>query len=132
MSIGTWEPGDKKTVEVVEHEKLIELLTYYRQADPERLSESMSADQIQHDANLMRLGEECWRNAELLADDEFEPLIKFFTLAEMQLAGWDGGVRSPVIYFVKQMKKRGLFTPELRKWIKKNTDNRYLPNGSVL
>ena len=49
-----------------------------------------------------------------------------------QLPGWDGGVRSPVIYLVKLMKERGLFTPELRKWIKKNTDNRYLPNGSVL
>ena len=132
MSIGTWEPGNKGSAEVVEHGKLVELLACFRQADPERLSDSMSPDQIQRDAGLMRLDEESWRNCELLADDEFEPLVRFFTLAEMQLPGWDSGVRSPVIHLVSHMKKRGLFTPELRKWVKKNTDNRYLPNGSAL
>jgi len=132
VSIGSWEPGNKTSLQVVEHGKLIELLTCFRQADPAMLADSMSPDQIQRDAKLMKLGEDSWRNCESLADDEFEPLVRFFTLAEMQLPGWDGGVRSPVIYLVNHMKQRGLFTPELRKWIKKNTDNRYLPNGSVL
>ncbi|MFT7688808.1 MAG: hypothetical protein ACI9FB_004173, partial [Candidatus Azotimanducaceae bacterium] len=33
---------------------------------------------------------------------------------------------------VKVLKKRQLFDAELRKWIKANTENRYLPNGAVL
>ena len=132
MSIGTWEPGKKKSVELVEHGKMVELLECFRQADPEKLSASLPSELINRDAALMKLDEESWRNCESLADDELEPLIKFFTLAEMQLPGWDGGVRSPVIYLANQLKKRGLFTPELRKWVKKNTDNRYLPNGSAL
>jgi len=132
VSIGTWEPGNKQSVEPVEHDKLKELISLYRQADPERLADVLSPALIQSDAGLMKLDEASWQNCQVLTDDEFEPLVRFFTLAEMQLPGWDGGVRSPVIYLVKLMKERGLFTPELRKWIKKNTDNRYLPNGSVL
>jgi len=132
VSIGTWEPGKKKDIDKVEHEKLIELLNLFREADPENLEDSMSPAQIQDNAGLMRLTATSWSNAELLADDELEPLVRFFTLAEMQLPGWDGGVKSPVVYLVKEMKKRDLFSPEFRRWIKKNTDNRYLPNGSAL
>jgi hypothetical protein len=132
MSIGTWEPGSKKSVDIVEHEKLMELLSCFQSADPEKLSESMSATQVQTNAGLMSLSEESWQSCDLFADEELEPLVRFFTLAEMQLPGWDSGAKSPVIYLVKVMKKRGSFTPEFRKWIKKNSDNRYIPNGSVL
>ncbi|MFT4714459.1 MAG: hypothetical protein ACJAVI_000622 [Candidatus Azotimanducaceae bacterium] len=132
MSIGIWEPGNKKSVDIVELEKLMELLSCFQTADPEKLSESMSATQVQTNAGLMNLSEESWQSCDSLADEALEPLVRFFTLAEMQLAGWDSGAKSPVIYLVKVMKKRGLFTPELRKWIKKNSDNRYIPNGSVL
>lgn len=132
MTIGTWEPGNKKSVVVVEHEKLMELLSCFQTADPEKLSESLSATQIQANAGLMSLGADSWQNCELLADEALEPLVRFFTLAEMQLSGWDSGAKSPVIYLVKVMKDRGVFSPELRKWIKKNSDNRYIPNGSVL
>lgn len=132
MSVGTWEPGNKKSVDVVEHEKLVELLSCFQAADPEKLSESLSDAQIQTNAGLMSLTEASWLSCELLADEDLEPLVHFFTLAEMQLPGWDSGAKSPVIYLVKVMKKRGLFSPELRKWIKKNSDNRYIPNGSVL
>jgi|TARA_B100000497_G_scaffold14913_1_gene17218 hypothetical protein len=132
VTIGTWEPGSNKNTEVVEHAKLIELLECWRGADPEKLSDAMSDAQVRDNAGLMRLDAASWCNTELLADDELDPLVRFFTLAEMQLSGWDAGVRSPVVYLVKEMKKRGLFTADCRKWIKKNTDNRYLPNGSAL
>ena len=59
-------------------------------------------------------------------------LVRFFTLAEMQLAGWEAGKQSPVIPLVKVLKGRGSFDAELRRWIKTHTDNRYLPYGSVL
>jgi hypothetical protein len=37
-----------------------------------------------------------------------------------------------VIYLVRLLKQRGTFEPELRQWIKANTDNRYLPNGALV
>ena len=36
------------------------------------------------------------------------------------------------IYLVKILKGRSAFRPELRKWVKTNSDNRYLPHGAVL
>ena len=50
----------------------------------------------------------------------------------MQLPGWEAGKKNPVIYLVRILKDRDGFDPELRKWIKTNTDNRYLPYGSAL
>ena len=70
--------------------------------------------------------------ATALSDEELIGLVRFFTLAEMQLPGWDGGKQSPVIYLVRILKQRGAFTPMLRQWVKANTDNRYLPNGALL
>ena len=45
---------------------------------------------------------------------------------------WEAGNKSPVIPLVKILKERGDFEADLRKWIKSNTKNRYLPNGSAL
>ena len=80
----------------------------------------------------MKSGGEVWKEAEVLSDTDIRRLIVFFTLAERQLSGWEAGRLSPVIDLVRILKQRGSFQPELRKWIKANTDNRYLPNGAVL
>jgi hypothetical protein len=37
-----------------------------------------------------------------------------------------------VIPLVKMLKERGDFDADLRKWIKSNTKNRYLPYGSAI
>lgn len=62
---------------------------------------------------------------------QLEHLIRFFTLAEMQLSGWTAGEKSAVIPLVRQLKVRGEFEKSLRVWIKSNTDNRFLPHGSL-
>ena len=67
-----------------------------------------------------------------LDDGELDDLIRLFTLAEMQLPGWEAGKKSPVIYLVRILKARDAFSADLRRWVKANTDNRYLPNGSAL
>jgi hypothetical protein len=81
---------------------------------------------------MMKLEESEWHLAEPLSAEDLVGLIRFFTLAEMQLQGWEAGSKNPVIYFVRMLKSRGEFPPELRKWVRANTDNRYLPNGAAL
>lgn len=127
--IGVWEPrGPAKLDEA----RLQHYIALFATAVPTDLGEVMSEDDINADAGLMQLPESAWQLAESLDDAGLETLVRFFTLAEMQLPGWEAGKQSPVIYLVRIMKARGSFTPELRKWIKANTDNRYLPYGSVL
>ncbi len=67
-----------------------------------------------------------------LGDEAIVALIKLFTLAEMQLVGWESSAKSPVIPLVRVLKQRGSYPEDLTAWIKSNTDNRFLPHGSLM
>ena len=131
MTIGVWEPAKDAAEQGL---SLDDLKAYAVLTDGalENLAASLTAAQISDDGRLMRLDEAPWQVATALSDEELIGLVRFFTLAEMQLPGWDGGKQSPVIYLVRILKQRGAFTPMLRQWVKANTDNRYLPNGALL
>lgn len=58
-------------------------------------------------------------------------LIRLFTLAE-RLPGWDAGPRSPVIALAAELKGRDAYPADLTRWIRANSDNRFLPYGSLL
>ena len=135
MSVGVWEPGKAVTVD-------LQLLQYFLEVMGDEdslgddnaleLSKRLTPEEISRYKGVMKLPEETWAVAESLTDRQVEDLARFFTLAEVQFAGWDAGKRSPVIPLVRILKKRGSFRSELRRWIKSHTDNRYLPYGSAL
>jgi len=50
----------------------------------------------------------------------------------MVLPGFELGARSPVIALVRLLKQRGEYPDDLTGWVKANTDNRFLPYGSLL
>lgn len=127
MTVGEWQPSKPATIDV---EKLRQYVGLFDSADPENLALSMSQEQMSTDKRLMSHTD--WSVAEQLTDSELESLIRFFTLAEGQLTDWHGGKHSPVIALVKHLKQRSSFDPELRKWVRANTENRYLPNGAIL
>ena len=57
----------------------------------------------------------------------------FFTLIEMALPEWAAGAKSPVISINKILKSRGhKLEKDMLLWIKQNSDNRFIPNGSPL
>jgi hypothetical protein len=129
MSVGVWEPSKSSSFSL---ELVRGLLGDISNIDLEAIADAMGEDFINSNSKLMTLTWESWKVVDVLSDADMETLIRFFTLAEMQLQGWKGGNQNPVIYLVRILKSRDAFTPELRKWIKKNTDNRYLPYGSAL
>ena len=130
MAVGVWNPeeSEHKTVDTG-------LLKRFLVVDPgtggiqEADLESAGVDA---ENGIMKLDASAWQSAEALQTEEIVRLVRIFTLVESQVPGWDAGPKSPVIPLVKLLKKRDGFTPELRKWIKANTDNRYLPYGSAL
>ncbi len=130
MSVGLWEPNSDKRSGVVVGEEVIDSFLalpknqYISLQDLEKLG-------LDSRQSVMRLGVEAWQLAEDRSVDELNQLIRVFTLIEA-LPGWDAGEKSPVIAFVKILKAKGQFGSDLRKWIKSNTDNRYLPYGSAL
>ncbi len=125
---GVWEPGKAVVPEEAVLNRFIEVI----RSSGEDLTEVMSPYEVTGNAGLMQLDQAAWILLADFPDDDLESLARFFTLAEMQLTGWDGGKRSPVIYIVAELRKRDAFPAELRKWIKANTENRYLPYGSAL
>lgn len=129
MSTGVWEPARPVQIDLG---KLRELAGLVKTINLENLTAALPPETIESEKKLMRCQSKDWIAADGLDDDELISLIRFFTLAEMQLPGWDGGRLSPVIYLVTILKQRSAFDSELRRWIKANTDNRYLPNGAVL
>lgn len=66
-----------------------------------------------------------------LGSDELVALVRLYTLAE-RLPGWEAGPRSPVIALAAELKKRNDYPDDLTAWIKANTDNRFLPYGSLM
>jgi hypothetical protein len=129
MTIGTWDPAKSSSLTL---ERLQELLTQISGLEENALAASLSDEFIRSNSQLMRLDAISWQVAEQLTEDDLVALVRFFTLAEMQLSGWEAGNRNPVIPLVRILKQRDQFSPELRKWIKASTDNRYLPYGSAL
>jgi len=67
-----------------------------------------------------------------LSDEQVLQLIRIFTLGEMQFSSWAAGDKSPVIVLVQLLKQRGVYDPEMTRWIKSNTTNRFLPHGNLL
>ena len=129
MSIGEWEPSRSRVIDL---QKLKQYVGFAEQLDLDKLLEGLPAEIVKADMHLMKQPEAGWQAAEQLPDADLKALVRFFTLAEMQLPGWEGGKLSPVIYLVKVLRHRSAFDADLRRWIKANTDNRYLPNGAAL
>ena len=132
MSVGVWEPvtgNESSLVELGLMERFAKLVEGRTDAvDMEKLEAADLADKRW----VMTAGTSAWDGAKSLDSDTVIGLVRLFTLLEDQLSGWEAGKQSPVIPLVKILKERNDFNDELRKWIKSNTKNRYLPYGSAL
>lgn len=134
MSIGTWSADPAASQSITVSEQLLQsfiALTEQQQLDD--LSQQLSAQEQADYALLMRQNLAFWQpHVQELSDAEIIALMKFFTKAE-QLPGWDAGDQSPVIALGKILKQRGTgINKELSLWIKANSNNRFLPHGSLL
>ncbi|MEE8077882.1 MAG: hypothetical protein V3T18_02705, partial [Pseudomonadales bacterium] len=70
--------------------------------------------------------------AENLTSGQVVSLIRLFTLAETRFANWEAGANSPVVVLARLLKTRDAYPADLTGWIKANTENRFLPYGSLL
>ena len=134
MTLGSWDP---KTAEAtasfsIDPQQLQHFIQLANDDQLDDLAEQLDDTQIQQQAALMQLPEADWLTAcEDLPSSELLALIHFFTVAEM-LPGWQCGEKSPVIWLTKIIKKRGeKLDKELLVWIRTNSNNRFLPYGSL-
>ncbi|MBT3644251.1 MAG: hypothetical protein P8I59_12590 [Pseudomonadales bacterium] len=128
MTLGVWKPASEQSLSMTGLTGLLEQLP----VDALQSLEGLTADAFEAQRNWIKLPAQNWAAAEALPLEHIRQLIRFFTLAEYHWAGWEAGKLSPVIPLVAQLKQRDAFDATFRRWIKTNTDNRYLPNGAIL
>jgi len=132
MSVGVWKPSGDDESRVLSP-ALLDRFLLLADGISGRIDASMlDAAELANENWVMTSGPRAWAIARELDTESAISLVRLFTLVEDQVSGWEAGNKSPVIWLVKVLKERGDLEADLRKWIKSNTKNRYLPHGSAL
>lgn len=127
MSVGAWDPAEQ--IRALDASVLAELTEAAKRLHLDGFG--LSAAAAGRLAATVHLAPEAWRAAEGLADDDLIALVRFYTLAEGRFAEWKAGAKSPVIALCRMLRSRGAWPADLTAWIKANSDNRFLPYGSL-
>lgn len=126
--VGTWDPGDRVTLSEGRLESVRRAARHLDDADF-----GLDAAELRALAALMSLEADQWdaaaRNEEA---PELVAWIRFFTLAEARLPGFEAAAKSPVIPLARVLRERGAYPADLTAWIRAHSDNRFLPHGSLL
>lgn len=129
MSVETFDPDSAKPT--MTEEILARLLGAAVELGAERFG--LTPEEADRMAPLVRQDAVDWQAAAgNLGDEDVVSLIRLFTLGESVFPSWESGAKSPVIPLAAELKRRGAFPPELTRWIKANTGNRFLPYGSLM
>lgn len=135
-TVDTWEPSQNNADSTanIDPDILLRLAKINANGQLDQLKQALSETEISDYAHLMKRHKDDWfKVSGNLETHTLVHLIRFFTVAEMQLPGWEAESRSPVIWLCRELKKRGAFPDaELIAWIKNNTDNKFLPYGNLL
>ena len=134
MTVGSWEPNEKKTT--ANDEVNSELLACFIAATkklPCELNTILPKEQLQQ-SQIIEASASAWQIAiNEFSNKELVLLIQFFTVVEAQLPVWAAGAKSPAILINRELRRRGeKLNKEILLWIKDNTDNRFIPNGSPI
>ncbi len=135
MTVGAWNPdqSDNTINDSIDHEDLRAFIALSQQDQLESMKDHLDDNLITSKAPLMTLGKDQWfAAAESLDEEQIVHLIRFFTLAEMQLSGWQAGSESPVVWLAKVLRQRKApLDKSMLLWIRANSDNRFIPNGAL-
>lgn len=133
MSIGSWTPDTEKADISIDTAWLKRCVVLSDDASLAALPAPFTDDELQRHSVVMRLGMEPWKAvAETLSNEELIALIRFFTVAEERISGWEAGAESPAIWLNKILRQRGeKLSVDMLRWIRANSSNRFIPNGGL-
>ena len=134
MTIGSWDPNKKaSTADDTVNTELLACFIAATNNLPCELSAKLSNEQLQQ-SQIIEASTTAWQIAiKTFSNEELVSLIQFFTVVETQLPNWTAGAKSPAILINKELRSRGeKLKKETLLWIRDNTDNRFIPNGSPL
>ncbi len=131
--VDTWQPNSGN--DTLSTETLMSLANIIHSEDSAKNDiNAISESDIQLIANLINTPEDVWLKAiEPLKNDQILNLCRVFTLGEMAFSNWSFAGKNPTIYFLRYLKaQKVVVEKDFIRWLKKNTDNRYIPFGPAL
>lgn len=135
MTIGSWTPNDESSASnyQVNTALLLQFIDFADAKDFATIETLLDETETALHSAIMKQSKASWfAIAEQFSNEQLESLVRFFTVAEMKLQGWDAGADSPVIWLVKILRARkNPPSKELLIWIKEHSSNRFLPNGAL-
>lgn len=133
MTANTWQPTPQKTNIEDAQAALKEALNLAKNDDLTQAINNANEQQNKQLHSLLFLPKEQWQTlAENQSSENIVQLVLLLTLAEFLKPEWQVGNDSPVITLNKLLKKRKQpLSKEQLQWIKNNSRNKFLPNGSV-
>lgn len=132
--INTWQPLDSKsaTLDLTLLQHFAELGLQVLQ-QPYELNTVVNAEQQKQAQSWLNLPESAWQDSiKQLPVTALLPLAAFFTLAEMQLNGWQCGDQNPAIWLFRWLRQQQQPNKEDILKLKQLTTNRFIPYGNVL
>jgi hypothetical protein len=131
--VDTWQPSEQITS--ISAEKLLGLASLINGQDTveEDIMRLESAD-IELITNYLNAPQAAWLKViEDFTDTQILNLCMLFTVGEMKFPTWSFGSKNPTIYFLRQLKtEKRAAEKDFVRWLKKQTDNRYIPYGPAL
>ena len=125
--VHTFDPSARATPDAKRIERLLSA-----SAELDQPNFGFNAKEVEELAPLMRCQKDEWTAAAAdLNDEQLVCLARLLTLAET-LPGWEARERSPVIALMAELRSRNAVPSDLGPWIRSNTENRFLPWGSLL
>ncbi len=127
MAVGAWDPSQQ--IRALDASVLAELLGAAKRLHLDDFG--LPATAVSRLAATVRLPPAAWGAADELTNEELISLVRLYALAEGRFPDWKAGAKSPVITLCRLLRGRGAWPAELSAWIKRNSDNRFLPYGSL-
>jgi len=131
--VDTWQPSEQITS--ISAEKLLGLASLIngKNTIEDDIKHLESAD-IELISSYLNAPQSAWLKAiEEFTDTQILDLCMLFTVGEMKFPTWTFGSKNPTIYFLRHLKAENRAAEkDFVRWLKKQTDNRYIPYGPAL
>ncbi|HCM06632.1 MAG TPA: hypothetical protein DIC30_11560 [Oceanospirillales bacterium] len=131
--VDTWQPNSSNND--ISEQKLADFSALIKsQEEAVQCLKELGDEDIKLIEALVNTPKSLWIKAVAnLTNEQIINLCIFFTVGEMEFSNWVFGSKNPTIYFIKHLKsKNSAPEKDFIRWLKKQTDNRYIPYGAAL
>ena len=131
--VDTWQPAEQEVSISTERLSIIVSLIGGQESIQEDIK-SLDKSDVEWVNGLLHSPQSAWLEAiKGFNDEDVLKLCMLFTVGEMEYPTWAFGSKNPTIYFLRHLKyENRAAEKDFVRWLKKQTDNRYIPYGPAL